>query len=501
MSSGPGILTVRRRAGVLLPLASVPGRLAGAFGPEGRRILDWLQAAGMSWWQILPPTPLGAGDSPYGGASAFALEPLHLSLEDLAAEGLLPRPRPHHAPPAGGPLDYPALRHAREPLLRRAFQEWQAAGGGRSSAFRRFQQEEHSWLRDWCRFRVLDRRHRGPWTTWPAPLRRREPRALAALDREFGAELEYEAFLQFQLHRQGRRMSREAHRRGLRILGDLPLFVVHHSADVWARPELFQLDREGRPRFLTGVPPDYFSSRGQLWGHPHYAWAAHRREGFAWWKERFRRSRVLADAMRLDHFIGFHRVWKVPAGAADARRGRWSRSPGRELLEALRADLGRLPCLAEDLGAVVPAVHRLREHFGLPGMRVLQFGFGGDEHHALHRIPEDAAVYPGTHDNDTVLGWARSAPAAERRRALAATGLGRGELERLPWALVAAAWASPAALALASFPDLLGLGREGRINRPGTARGNWRWRLARRQLSGTLCRRLRDLTEATRRVP
>ncbi len=379
-----------RSAGVLLPLSALPGpHRRGSLGAPARRFVDWLAAAGVRWWQMLPVCPPGPDGSPY--SSPAALE------GDLA-------------------------------LLPRSAEQTQAA-------------------------------FRAAWA---------ELRAYARA-------------------------------RGIGLIGDLPLYVMAGSKDVRNHPELFRLDRSGRPRVLTGVPPDSFSADGQLWGHPHYAWAAHRSSGYSWWLRRFAIELERFDLVRVDHFIGLVRAWEVPADARTARRGRWRRVPGRELLSALHRKLrGPLPLIAEDLGALTPAVIRLRQDYGLLGMRLLQNAFApGAEGMLPHALPADCVVYPGTHDNDTVRGWFRRLSASERKRVLAYGG-GRGA--EIPWTLVRLAMTSPARLAMVPAQDLLGLGSRARLNRPGTRRGNWQWRAPAGAFTPALARRLRELLEAADRV-
>ncbi|MBC8328573.1 MAG: 4-alpha-glucanotransferase, partial [Planctomycetes bacterium] len=445
-----------RAAGVLLHLGSLPESWGPPLGPAALRFADWLAAAGQSWWQMLPVGPPGPGASPYSSPSSFAGDP-----------GLLRGP---------GRRCAPAFAVAEDEL----------------AAFRR---RNRDWLPDWCLYAAIKEARGGaPWWRWPAPLRQRSAADLKSARRELGPAVERHELEQMLFHLRWAELRAHCRDQGLRLLGDLPLFVELDSADVWAHRELFRLDAAGKPTVVTGVPPDLFSRSGQRWGHPHYRWAAHRREGFRWWLRRFQACLERFDAVRIDHFIGLHRVWEVPPRARTARRGRWGRTPGRELLEALRSKLRReLPLVAEDLGVMTPEVRRLRDDFGLPGMRVLQWAFWpGARADRPHAHTARTVVYTGTHDNDTTQGWLPALPADVRRRALAYTGGSPATIHR---DLARAAFGSPAVLAVVPMQDHLGLGAGARMNRPGTADGNWTWRLSARQPSQALARDLRVLTK------
>ncbi|MBW7905835.1 MAG: 4-alpha-glucanotransferase [Phycisphaerae bacterium] len=492
----------RRAAGVLLHLTSLPGPLGvGDLGPAALSFADFLRSARQQWWQMLPIGPIGPGHSPYASPSAFAGNELFVSPELLWRDGLLERHDLEEA--AGGSpsrVNYDRATRLRRKLLRKAYaaatarpRRWR----DRLAEFRR--RCGRLWLDDYALFRAVSSVHAAPWTGWPAPLRRRQRAAIAQAQRELRAEIDFERFVQCQFDRQWRRFRTACHARGVGLIGDIPIFVDHESSDVWARQELFQLDRAGRPTVVSGCPPDYFSRTGQLWGHPHYAWKRHAADGFRWWIARFRRALELFDAVRIDHFIGLHRVWQVPGGARDARRGRYVRTPGRQLLGRARAALGRLPIIAEDLGAVTPGVWKLRDDFGLPGMRVLQFAFAGSEgarYHQPHNHPRRAVVYTGTHDNDTTAGWFAKRRAPEARRVLAYVG---GAADEIHWSMLRAAYASPAALAIVPVQDLLGLGSAARMNVPSTPSGNWTWRVTAEQLSPELAQRLAAHCEACER--
>ncbi len=471
--AGPRVFS-SRSGGVLLPVASLPGpHGVGDLGSGALRFLDWCAEAGFGWWQFLPVGPLGSGDSPYAARSAFAGEALYLSLELMRDAGWL-EARDLRCPKrmASGPVDYAAARSFKLPRLALAAERWRRAGGMRRAGWRGFRARSEAWLDGWL-----------------APLE--------------GAARDVEAFVQFQFDLQWKALRREARRRKIRLLGDLPIFVGLDSADVAQHPELFRLDAKGRPKVVSGAPPDGYSADGQLWGHPHYRWATHRRDGFDWWRRRFAQELERCDALRIDHFIGFHHAWEVPGGERTARNGRWGRTPGARILELVAADHGSLPLVAEDLGAVTAPVHALRDRFGIPGMRVLQFAFGEGGYDRPHAHPENSVVYTGTHDNDTTVGWWTKLAKPERDRVRAYLGLpSRGmTAQQVTQALVAALFASPASTAVVPLQDLLGTGSATRINRPGTANGNWTWRVDAGALSANLAARSRaalDVTERTR---
>jgi 4-alpha-glucanotransferase len=468
----PHPLLRERASGVLLHLSSVPGRYGvGDLGAGARSVVDWLERAGQRFWQMLPVQPIGPGDSPYSALSAFAGEPLFVDLEALVDEGWLHR-RSLDAPAAlgRGRTRYGAARAFRMPRLLAAFAGFSADGGERSAEYRRFLRENAHWLEDWCEY---------------------------AAARDGGPE-QFHAFVQFCFDRQWSALRGYARDRGVRLIGDAPIFVGCDSADVVRRPELFRLRRDGSPEVLTGVPPDSFSATGQLWGQPHYRWSEHRRTRFAWWVARFRRAAALFDLVRIDHFIGFHNAYEVPGGARDARRGRWALAPGAELLTAVRGALDELPLIAEDLGMVTPPVHALRDRFGLPGMRIVQNAFYGDDARDLPpNMPMHAVAYPGTHDNEVITGWWRSVGPEVRERFRTYVGATR---EPVWLSMLRATMQSPAAIVVAQLQDVLGLPRSTRMNLPGTPSGNWTWRAESAIFTASAARRLRDLTRATARL-
>ena len=476
-------MRLERSAGILLHPTSLPGpRPSGELGPEALRFARFLQGAGQRLWQVLPLNPTDEGGSPYSSYSAFAGNPLLVSAEWLAEDGLI-EGAPREAPAPR--VDYRRALAAKGRLLREAYSRWRPDEG-----FERFREERSFWLEDYALFMALRGRLRRPWNRWPAGLAAREPGALRSARRELAEEAGFHRFAQYRFFRDWSRVRRAAP--GVRIIGDLPIFVSHDSADVWAHRDLFLLDERGEPAAVAGVPPDYFSETGQLWGNPLYDWERMRREGYRWWVERARAALALCDALRLDHFRGFAAFWAVPAGERTAAGGRWVEGPGEGLFRVLSKELGGLPFIAEDLGEITPDVVRLRERLGLPGMKVLQFAFGsGPENPFLpHNWRQESwVVYTGTHDNDTTAGWWLSA--ADGERAFARRYLGR-EYAGV-WDFIRLAYASAAGWAVIPMQDVLGLGTEARMNTPGTGEGNWEWRLGGEALTPNLAARLGEL--------
>ena len=494
-----------RAAGLLLHPTSLPGAFGnGDLGPGAHRFVSYLAAAGQRWWQMLPIHPVGGGYSPYDGLSAFA-GALHLvSPEALVTQGwLTPAEARPARPEPGGPARYAQSLRYRESRLRRAFARFEArADPAAQAAWHAFCAQEAHWLEDYTLFAALKRAHGGVhWARWPAPLRSRRRAALAEARHRLAGEVRFRTFVQYQFDLQWQALRAACAQHGIALLGDLPIFVAHDSADAWAHPELFFMDRHGRCDIVAGVPPDAFSADGQRWGNPLYDWARHKRDGYAWWSARLRASLRRFDAVRLDHFIGFVRYWAIPATQKTARHGRFRPGPGSHFLNHLAAAFGALPLVAEDLGIVTPAVTALREQFALPGMRVLQFAFGGDDPgnpHLPHNHERSSVVYTGTHDNDTIVGWAGGptpdALRPEARRALAWLGAGSGASEPIWQAMIHMAYASVANLAVVPVQDVLGLGPEARMNLPGTPSGNWCWRLPEGALTAESAEWLRLLT-------
>ena len=487
-----------RSSGVLLHPTSLPGPFGiGDIGPEAFRFADWLAGAGQTVWQVLPLGPTGFGDSPYQCFSAFAGNPLLLSPEALLADGALTTADLEGTPhfPATHVDFGPVIEWKRALLSRAAARFASSAPPALRAQHDAWCAAQSSWLDDYTLFMALKDAHGGaPWCEWAAPLRSREPAALAAARKQHAEKVAEHRFLQFAFFRQWDALRAHAHARGLQLMGDAPIFVAYDSADVWARPELFFLDAEGRPTVVAGVPPDYFSETGQLWGNPLYRWDAHEREGFGWWIARVKALLATVDRVRIDHFIGFSRYWEIPADAPDARSGRFCASPGHALFEAIEGALGQVAIVAEDLGVLTPEVEALRDRFAFPGMKVTQFawGSGADNMFLPHGWNANLVAYAGTHDNDTTVGWWHQASDGERGHMQAY--LGR-EVREPAWDLIRLCMASVADTFVASAQDLLSLGGEARMNFPGKPAGNWSWRLREGALDDGVARRLRELTE------
>ncbi len=493
-----------RCSGVLLHPTSLPGPFGiGDLGEQAYRFVDWLAAAGQSYWQVLPLSPTGYGDSPYQGLSAFAGNPMLISPERLLQAGHL-SPADLDPPPAFSPqrVEFGPVIAWKNALLKKAFATFrEKAPPEQRSAWEAFCRQEAHWLEDVVLFMALKRAHRlAPWTEWEPDLLARRPAALARRREALADEIAFETYCQWQFFEQWLALKRYANERGIRIIGDLPIFVAMDSADVWSHPHLFHFDEALRPTVVSGVPPDYFSETGQLWGHPLYRWDVLAREGYAWWLERFRMAFTQADVVRIDHFRGFYNYWEVPAGSETAVRGRWRYGPGEDLFHAVTAALGEVPIIAEDLGdfdaASRAGVDTLKAQFGYPGMKVLQFAFasGPDNPFLPHNYLPDCVVYTGTHDNDTTVGWYTNT-STESEREYARRYSGRDGTD-IAGDLIRLAWASVAQTAIVPLQDLLRLGSEARMNRPGTSGPpNWCWRFRAGALTGPLAEELAGLTE------
>ncbi len=497
-------MKLKRSAGLLLHPTSLPGRFGiGEINEAAYHWVDILVAAGQTVWQMLPLGPTGYGDSPYQTFSAFAGNPLLIDLTRLANEGYVPHQALEEAPifPEER-VDYGAVIAWKKPLLLGAYQRFVAsADPAEMATFNAFCAEhDATWLHDYALFMALKEHFGGKaWDTWPQELRRREPAALAAWSERLSSTIMAHKFLQYQFFKQWGELKRYANERGIQILGDIPIYVAYDSADVWARQELFHLDEDGHLTVVAGVPPDYFSSTGQLWGNPLYRWDVMATQSYQWWIERVRMMLRQVDIVRLDHFRGFEAYWEVPAGEETAVNGRWVEGPGAELFEALFNALGEVPIIAEDLGVITPEVEALRDRFGFPGMKVLQFAFDGDAANPYlpHNYERNCVVYTGTHDNDTTRGWFEST--SERERAFCLSYLGYTP-DDIAWALMRLAASSVAALAVFPVQDVLGLGSEARMNMPSRATGNWAWRLRENQLTADHVDRLAELAETYGRM-
>jgi 4-alpha-glucanotransferase len=502
-----------RSSGILLHPTSFPGPYGiGELGPEAHRFEDFLRDAGQRIWQVLPLGPTGYGDSPYQCFSAFAGNPLLISLDALVERGYLDsgelRSRPDFP---DDEVDFGAVIAWKIPLLRRAFQAFQRGSAVQHEAFEAFCEKHSAWLEEFALFMALKEAHNNvAWTFWDADLALHKAEAVERARNQFREEIDCNKFIQFEFERQWCDLKAHCGRNGIRVMGDVPIYVALDSADVWANRELFELDESGKPTAVSGVPPDYFSATGQLWGNPIYRWDMHAKSGYAWWIARLRRSLEMLDMIRLDHFRGFEAYYEIPGGETTAINGAWMKGPGAPLFEALEGALGKLPIVAENLGVITPEVEALRTRFGFPGMAILQFAFGKDPQapdFKPHNYPHHLVAYTGTHDNDTVVGWwtgtagAGSIRTAEdvadeldyARRYLNTDG------REINWVMIRTLLASVAATALFPLQDVLGVGSEGRMNLPGTSSGNWRWRFGQEELTPAMGARLKQLVETYER--
>jgi 4-alpha-glucanotransferase len=507
----------QRASGVLLHLTSLPGpHGCGDFGPAAFHFIDWLKQAGQRLWQVLPMTPIGPGDSPYQSVSAFAGSPLLVSLELLVERGWLDADglarAMTHAAFDSRRVDYAAVVPWREARLRDAAAGFSArAAETDREAFAHWCQSQAHWLDNYALFMTLERFHavdgrwRG-WWDWDSALAQRDAAALAAFRAANEPEVDFWRFVQWCFDEQWQSIRRHAQRQGVSLMGDLPIFVAHHSADCWARPDLYWLDADNQPLVVAGVPPDYFSATGQRWGNPLYRWDRMALEGYTWWVSRVRRALDHADVFRIDHFRGFAGYWEIPATCPTAVEGQWAAGPGRELFDVILAALGELPIVAEDLGVLTADVVVLRDSLGLPGMRILQFAFGGDasNDYLPHRYGRNTVAYTGTHDNDTMVGWWKSA--SEHERSLAAAYLGLDDSghtldeARMCRAAMRAISASVANLVVYPLQDVLALDADNRMNVPGTGIGNWTWRFEWADVDAGTAARLAAFTAAHGRV-
>lgn len=506
-----------RRSGLLLHFTSLPGPGgAGDLGPAARQFLADLHRGGQRSWQVLPTGPTGYGDSPYQTSSVLALNPIFLSPQDLVRDGLLDASALDSLPPASAHADFDRARRLRVQLARQALSRLAMARAGQGGQghlahlvreLDAYLSREQRWLDEYTLFTAIkDEQGGASWTHWPAPLRDRDPAALSAARERLRAEIELHAFLQWLLDRQFRALRSEANAAGIELIGDVPIFVAHDSVEVWSAREQFQLHADGSLRVQAGVPPDYFSRTGQLWGNPLYDWSRMQADGFAFFRQRIARTAQQFDRVRIDHFRGFAAYWEVPGQARTAEHGRWVEAPGAALFTALANDpeTARVRYIAEDLGVITPDVEELRDRFALPGIRVLQFGFGPDDHYDGRpwAMRKNAVVYTSTHDNAPIVAWYRGDADGTRREEEA-----RADRERVHaylgyvpaphdvhWALNRLAMATAADTVIMLVQDVLGLGAESRINTPGKSEGNWGFRLLPGQLDGGSLDTLRELT-------
>jgi 4-alpha-glucanotransferase len=503
-----------RASGVLLHPTSLPGRFGiGDLGDEAHRFVDFLESAGQTRWQVLPLGPTGYGDSPYQCFSAFAGNPLLVSPDLLVKEGLL-----EEADLSGfgefkaDRVDFGAVIEFKSRLLARAYENFKAGSADLRSAFLSFAAAKAHWLDDYALFRALKSHHGGAaWLDWDISLIKRNRDVLESARSHLHDQIEAEKFYQWLFFRQWVELKAYANRRGIKIVGDAPIFVALDSTDVWTNPEMFKLGSDLKPLVVAGVPPDYFSSTGQLWGNPIYNWTQMRETVFAWWIARFRAIFELVDLVRVDHFRGFCASWEIPYGDETAERGSWVPVPGRELFATLKNEFDELPIIAEDLGVITPDVVALRDAFELPGMRILQFGFSGDPWNLdlPHNYVQNSVAYTGTHDNDTTVGWfrsragkgsTRSAAQIRRERSFCLKYLHSTGRE-IHWDFIRTVLAAVSNTAIIPMQDLLGLDSSARMNLPASEQGNWNWRAPAGVLTAELAQRLRSLTEMYGRLP
>jgi 4-alpha-glucanotransferase len=488
-----------RASGLLLHITSLPSPFGvGDMGPAAYVWVDRLHQAGQSWWQALPLGPTGYGNSPYQALSSFAANGLLISPDLVIEDGLL------HTSACGGQsfssnsVDYGAVIQFKHGLLNQVWSNFRAGMGKHlRTGYERFCHQQAHWLEDYALFRALKKKyHDVSYLQWPTKLIKRDFAAMTKARKELSKQIDQVRFAQFLIFRQAQQLKQHANAKGIGLIGDLPFFVSPDSSDVWAHPDMFMLDNDCHPQFVAGVPPDYFSADGQLWGNPVYDWDALRRTGFRFYIDRLRALLAYVDVIRLDHFRAFVAAWHVPADAKTARTGQWMPGPGPELFRVVRGEMGGLPFIAEDLGLITPDVCKLRDEFCIPGTRVLQFAFDGssDNPHLPENFPTNSVVYTGTHDNNTTRGWFEALPEATRSSVWSYLNRGHSDSEEIALELLRVAWSSVAAVAIAPLQDLLNLGAEARMNLPGSVEANWCWRSTDNMLDQSVFRKLANLT-------
>ncbi len=498
-------MKLERASGILLHPTSLNGPYGiGEIGETAHRWVQFLAEAGQTVWQILPLGPTGYGNSPYQTASVFAGNPLLIDLKQLVFQGLLPESVlsdipdfPQHQ------VDFGPVIEWKLPLLMDCWRHFKVVGSSEEKeAFRQFcNQHDALWLDEFAMFMAIKNDNGGgSWSDWPRELKLRQQKALGSAARRLRNEIDSYKFLQYLFFKQWAELKSYANQHGIKILGDIPIYVTYDSADVWANQHLFHLDDEGNPTVVAGVPPDYFSETGQLWGNPIYNWERMKEDGFRWWIDRVRITMETVDMVRFDHFRGFEAYWAVPFGSETAVHGEWLKGPNNHLFDAIFDELGELPIIAEDLGLITPEVEELRDRYEFPGMKILQFAFGGDVNDAFlpHNYTDQCVVYTGSHDNDTSVGWFNSAASHEKQFLLDYVGHVPGEVA---WELIRLASSSVASLAIFPLQDVLGLGSEARMNLPGHASGHWAWRVVPGQLTENHSRKLKRMSEIFGRLP
>ncbi len=506
-------MNLARCSGVLLHPTSLPSPYGvGDFGPEAYRFADQLAAAGQTLWQVLPLGPVGNGNSPYQSFSAFAGDPIFISLDVLVDEGLLSKGNLIDAPKfPDDSVNYEAVREWKTPLLKMAYSNFDDTD--RRRLFDQFCADHSAWLDDYALFVALQGQFGVDtnWTEWDKPLVRRNPAALAAAREQLHDHVACQKFSQFLFYSQWDALREHCAERGIKVMGDIPIYVSQNSADVWSHPKQFLLDTDGRPTAVSGVPPDYFSENGQLWGNPIYNWEEMERSGFEWWINRFRGTFRLYDLLRVDHFRGFEAFWQVPAGEETAKNGRWVKAPGEKLFRTVAAELGELEIVAENLGDITPEVEALREKFNFPGMAILQFAFGVEGNAASyrpHNLVRHVVAYTGTHDNDTTIGWwessggdsTRTDEDIRREKTFTLNYLGPGS-EPINWKMIRVLQGSVAKWVVIPMQDILGLGGEARMNKPGVGNGNWGWRMFNGAFTTKIQEQMHELATLYERIP
>jgi 4-alpha-glucanotransferase len=490
-----------RSGGILLHPSSLPGPYGiGDLGPQSHRFVDWLASTGCKLWQVLPLGPTGYGDSPYQCFSAFAGNPYLISFEALIEDGLLTQDDFADMPDFSAlRVDFGLLIPWKLDLLQKAFSRLSSASEDFRNELEQFRADNASWLDDFALFMSLKEANGGgAWSGWDESLRKRKKSAMAKARLEHAENILRYSFYQFLFFRQWNKLRAYANERDIKIIGDIPIFIAYDSADAWANPELFFLDKNSLPTVVAGVPPDYFSATGQLWGNPLYRWKVHKKSGYAWWQERFRSVLKFVDVVRLDHFRGFAGYYEIPFGQPTAELGQWRSGPGIDFFSTISHELSdsentTLPIIAEDLGVITPDVVDLRDGFNLPGMKILQFGFSGADNPFLpHNYVTNCVAYTGTHDNDTTLGWFESAPEHERKFALRYLN---SDGRNIAWDMIRSVWSSVAVYAVTPMQDALDLGGEARMNFPSRLGGNWEWRMQEEDMNSDLAVRLHELNE------
>ena len=494
---------MKRESGILLSITSLPSRYGiGCFSKEAYEFVDRLKEAGQSYWQILPLGPTSYGDSPYQSFSTFAGNPYFISLEDLIQEGVLTEEECSQADFGSRPdfVDYAKVYEERYPLLRKAYER---SSISLDPEFRKFRDENRWWLEDYALFMAVKARFKGTaWTRWAQDIRLRWQNALDYYRRELYYDIEFHQYLQFKFSQQWKKLKSYANANGIRIIGDIPIYVAMDSADTWAHPELFELDRDNIPTAVAGCPPDGFSATGQLWGNPLYRWEYHRSTGYEWWLARLAYCYKLYDVVRIDHFRGFDEYYSIPFGDQTAERGHWEKGPGMDLFNTVKEKLGDVDVIAEDLGYLTESVIEMVKESGYPGMKVLQFAFDSREEsdYLPHNYERNCVVYTGTHDNDTILGWYYVMSEEDREFSKEYMGNAKSTDEELPWDFIRMSMESVANLAVTPMQEFLGLGTEARINYPSTLGNNWKWRLLPGQFTPELAKRIHRLTQITARI-